>query len=113
LNYQLTLDEAVGMPANHTQPPGNSDRVKVRTVFCVPEDQEKFLPKRRRAPAHLPVNAPLPRQGEVVYLSSSSAWAVSMVIHQWHAPTDLCIEVWLVHVATSRDSRPPGFALTQ
>jgi hypothetical protein len=85
----------------------------VRVHLCVPEDQKRHLPKRRRAPAELPPEAPLPRQGEVIYLSSSSAWGVAMVIHEWLSQDMLRVEVWLEHVTASRNARPPGFELTQ
>lgn len=85
----------------------------VRVHFCVPDDQEPHLPKRRRAPQYMPPNAPLPRIGEVVYLSSTSAWRVNLVVHEWRTPVDLRVEVWLEHVGAARHSRPPGFALTQ
>lgn len=81
--------------------------------LCVQADQEHLLPKRRRAPLLLPVGAPLPRRGEVIYLSSSSAWGVSMVIHEWRAPAVLHIEVWIEHVGNARHARPEGFTLTQ
>jgi hypothetical protein len=85
----------------------------VEIHLCVPDDQQRHLPKRRRAPNPLPPNAPLPRTGEVLYLSSSSAWAVEQVIHEWRSPVDLRIELWLTHVGSSRHGRPTGFAITQ
>ena len=81
--------------------------------LCVPEDQERHLPKRRRAPHVLPATAPLPREGEVIYLSRNSAWLVQMVIHDWVAHDVLRVEVWLEHVTSTRRARPPGYALTQ
>lgn len=115
MSYQLELDEKVGMSANTTSPktPGPGE-VQTRICLCIPEEQQRYLPKRRRAPAHLPLGIPLPRQGEVIYLSSTSAWGVAMVIHEWESPDQLRIEVWLEHVAAgARHTRPPGFALTQ
>lgn len=87
--------------------------VDVKVHLCIPEDQEKFLPKRRRAPAFLPSGVPMPRVGEVIYLSSRSAWAVSMVIHDWQDAGRLKVEVWLEFVSGSRHARPTGFPLTQ
>lgn len=88
--------------------------VTVEMHYCIAEDQQRWMPKRRRAPPHMsPRDVPVPRQGEVVYLSSSSAWGVAMIIHEWHAPNHLRIEVWLEHLASSRQQRPPGFVLTQ
>jgi hypothetical protein len=81
-----------------------------RVCLCVPEDQKRHLPRRHRAA--WPQGAALPRQGEVVYLSSSSAWGVTMVIHELRNGV-LHTEVWLEHVSGSRHMRPTGFALTQ
>jgi hypothetical protein len=86
---------------------------QVQVHLCVPEDQQRYLPKRRRAPAHMPPNAPIPRQGEVIYLSSTSAWGVAMVIYVWQSPAELRVEVWLEHVSGALHARPTGFALTQ
>lgn len=85
----------------------------IKIHLCVPDDQKQFLPKRRRAPEYLPPSAPLPRIGELIYLSSSSAWGVELVIHEWLSPVDLHIEVWITHIGSSRSRRPDGFALTQ
>lgn len=86
---------------------------KVDVHLCVPDDQERYLPKRRRAPQYLPPNAPLPRKGEVIYLSSTSAWGVNLVIHEWRSPVELRVEIWLEHIGAARFGRPSGFALTQ
>lgn len=104
LQQQQQLPPADAYPARRTN-------VEVR--LCVPEDQQAHLPKRRRAPTTLPTHAPLPRQGEVIYLSSSSAWGVELVIHEWLSPVDLRVEVWITHVGSSRQRRPTGFQLTQ
>lgn len=78
--------------------------------LCVPDDQARHLPKRRKAPESLPPNIPVPRQGDVIYLSRSSAWAVSLVVHDWLAPDNLRIEVWLKHVANVQALQESGFA---
>lgn len=88
-----------------------SPRIEIH--LCVSDDQERHLPKRRRAPRFLPLTAPLPRVGEVVYLSSSSAWQVDMVVHEWRSPADLRIELWLAWIGNARHARPPGFEVTQ
>lgn len=95
--------------------PGRSSTsgLTVDVCLCVPDDQEVHLPKRRRAPRRMPNGAPIPRMGEVVYLSSTSAWKVLMVIHEWRALDQLRVEVWLEYVGGARDRRPPGFELTQ
>lgn len=86
---------------------------KIEIFLCVPDDQERYLPKRRRAPLRLPVSAPLPRSGEVIYLSSTSAWGVELVIHEWRSPVDLHIQVWITHVGAAIHKRPSGFEITQ
>jgi hypothetical protein len=85
----------------------------VQVRYCVPDDQEQFLPGRRRHPHPLPGNVPLPRVGELIYLSSSSAWAVASVVHEWRSPTELLVQLWLEHVGSSRQARAPGFTVTQ
>ncbi len=86
---------------------------RIEIHLCVPDDQERHMPKRRRAPRFLPLTAPLPRMGEVVYLSSSSAWQVDLVIHEWRSPVELRVELWLVWIGNARHARQPGFELTQ
>lgn len=81
--------------------------------LCIPDDQEQHLPKRRRAPRFLPPDVPLPRVGEVIYLSSSSAWVVRMLIHEWRSASDLRIELWLEWIGSARHARTAGFSLTQ
>lgn len=90
-----------------------SNGLVVEVCLCVPDHDKPFLPQRRRAPHPLPVGAPIPRVGEVVYLSSTSAWGVYMVIHEWRGPARLRVEVWLEHVGSARARRPSGFELTQ
>lgn len=86
---------------------------KVEVHLCIPDDQQQHLPARRRAPALLPRDVPMPRTGEVIYLSSTSAWVVRMVIHEWRNAFELRIEVWLEWVGSARHARAPGFSLTQ
>jgi hypothetical protein len=98
---------------NHGVPSHANGAPQITIHLCVPDDEEQHLPKRRRAPRYLPAGAPLPRKGEVLYLSSTSAWAVELVIHEWRSPLDLHIEVWLTHLGNARHRRASGFALTQ
>ena len=86
---------------------------EVEITYCIPDDQTKHLPVKRRAPNSMPSYVPLPRQGEVIYLSSTSAWGVTMVIHEWRSALQLTVQVWLEHVSSSRLRRPTGFSLTQ
>lgn len=88
-------------------------RLHVARHFCITDEQQAHIPSRRRAPAALPPEAPTPRRGEVVYLSSSSAWIVSTLIHEWRSPRDLRIEIWLEYAGTGRFKRPDGFTSTQ
>jgi hypothetical protein len=109
-------DETAAMNQSMPPPtePHQARRADHLTIhLCVPDDQARYLPRRRRAPLVLPTTAPLPRQGEVIYLSPQSAWGVTMVIHEWHAQDTLRIEIWLEHVTSERRSRPSGFVLTQ
>lgn len=89
------------------------DEIAVRVHLCIPDDQEQFLPRRRRAPTVLPPHAPMPSRGDVIYLSSSSAWGVRVVVHEWRSPIDLRVQVWLEYMGDARYPRPPGFELTQ
>lgn len=85
----------------------------VEVQLCVADDQEEYLPRRRRAPGTLPRNVPVPGIGDVIYLNSTSAWVVKLVIHEWRTPQYVHIGVWLEHVNSPRHGAPPGFALTQ
>lgn len=53
------------------------------------------MPARRR----LPPDVPLPRRGDVLVLAPGSAWAVQLVVWDMPIGRDLCVEVWLEHVA--------------
>lgn len=86
---------------------------KVSVHLCIPDDQERHLPKRRRAPQYVPNDVPLPRVGEVIYLSSSSAWVVRTLIHEWRSSVDLRIELWLEWIGSARQERPAGSSITQ
>jgi hypothetical protein len=88
-------------------------RLKVETVLCIPDDQRPHLPDHRPAPDLLPPGSPIPRFGEFVYLSSTSAWVVRRVVHEWLSPTGLRIEIWLDWVGSSRQARNPDFMVTQ
>jgi len=71
------------------------------------------LPDYRPAPDVLPQGSPIPRMGEFVYLSSTSAWVVRRVVHEWLSPTGLRIEVWLEWAGCARFARHPNFMVTQ
>ena len=81
-------------------------RKPVATVhLCIPDDQLAHLPEGLPIPAW-PAEFPTPRIGEVLYLTSTSAWLVHTVIHELlHG--DLRTEVWIERVASARVSRDP------
>ena len=84
-------------------------RIELRAI----EEGGVQLPRRRRAPLFLPMTAPLPRIGEVIYLTSTSAWGVRLVVHEWLAPDDLHVIVWVEHVGATHHAGRAGFAVTQ
>jgi hypothetical protein len=83
----------------------------VETRLCIPDDQLHEAADLPVWALELPDGAPLPRTGDVLYLSSTSAWGVSMVIHERLTRDFTRIEVWLSHVGASRHSREPGSSL--
>lgn len=108
----------MGTKANERRQGGKRKRLltietTIEIRMRIPEDQQHWLPTRSRAPLTLPLAAPLPRVGEVVYLSSTSAWGVTMVIHQWRSVHELNIELWLEHVHASRHDFSADFVVTQ
>lgn len=107
------VDVDLGDLASASPDCSRESRVRVEVRYMVPDDQQRLLPRRMRAPEPLPAGAPLPQIGHVIYLSSTSAWGVEMVVHEWRSPLDLNIEVWITHVGSARHRRPPGFTLTQ
>lgn len=54
-----------------------------------------------------PEGAALPRIGEVIYFTSTSAWGVAMLIHELLPGGRLRVEVWLEHVNAARHYRDP------
>lgn len=96
----------------HLPVPVPVQQAKVEVELCVPDDQLSFLPEHRAAPFMLPANVPVPHKGEVIYISSTSAWGVMMVIHEWRSPLDLRIEVWIEWVGSVRQERPDECRLT-
>lgn len=88
-------------------------RPHIDVRFCIPDDQLQHAPRRRRAPSYMGADIPLPRAGEFVYLSSTSAWVVSEVVHEWRAPIHLVVQVWLQYAGGAHAARSPEFARTQ
>lgn len=54
----------------------------------------------------VPAGMPLPKKGDVLYLSSTSAWAVSLVVHEWLLGGRRRVLFYIEHVGASRTSRP-------
>ena len=77
------------------------------------EEHLHQLPRRNRAPFCLPLHAPLPRKGEVIYLTSTSAWGVSLVVHEWLATDTLHIVVWLEPLGSTHHGARVDFGVTQ
>lgn len=84
-------------------------RIELRPV----DEHVAMLPKRRRAPQFLPPHVPLPRQGEVIYLSSTSAWHVRNVLHEWLSPEYLHVTVLIEYQGQTHHVSRPDFAVTQ
>jgi len=59
----------------------------------------------------LPAGTPVPRMGEAVILASTTAWGVTLVLHEWLAGGRLRVEVWLEYVGASHATRPASCAL--
>lgn len=94
-------------------PISTGEDVTVRAHFCVPDEQETMLPRRRRAPRFLPGNAPLPRVDELVYLSSTSVWRVVRLVHEWRSIHELRIQVWIEYEGSGHHVGPRDFMRTQ
>lgn len=84
-------------------------RIELRPI----EEHAALLPKRRRAPQFLPLHVPLPRQGEVIYMSSTSAWEVRGVLHEWLSPEFLHVTVLIEHQGSTHHASRSDFAVTQ
>jgi hypothetical protein len=89
----------------------------VNPAICIElrpiDDDAHLLPRRRRHPQYLPLHTPLPRVGELLYLSSTSAWGVKGVLHEWIAPDRLNITVLIQYLGGSHHGDRPDFPVTQ
>lgn len=81
--------------------------------LCIPDDQRHHLPEHQAIAQTMPVGASRPVAGDVVYLTSTSAWVVRMVIHELLPEGRVRVEVWLEWVGSARHVRPAGFTVTQ
>lgn len=70
------------------------------------------MPLPRRAPRYLPPAGPLPRHGDVIYLTSTSAWQVKRVVHEALNQREFCIHVVIEHIGSTHH-REGAFSLTQ
>ena len=103
---------------NNLGGPGPLRAPRGEVKLCVPDDQVPHLPslvgtvyaRTSSAGTSLdwPAGAELPKVGEVVYLSSTSAWGVTMVIHERRPGGAIAVQVWLEYVSSARMSVPDG-----
>ena len=77
-----------------------------RVIFCISDEQLPHFPSGQAMPTW-PAGAPVPQPGEVVYLSSTSAWAVRVVIHEFMRGGGVRTEVHLEWVGPARHPRDP------
>jgi len=104
----LDLHDRRLAPSN-TVEPLRAPRGEVK--LCVPGDQVTHLPPKAAGTychstscvsLDWPAGAELPKAGEVIYLSSTSAWGVSMVIHECRPGGVIGVEVWIEYLAAAR-----------
>lgn len=70
-------------------------------VLCISDDQLVHLPQGIVVPTW-PADAHVPRKGEVIYLTSTSAWVVAIVIHEIVRGGAVKVEVWLEWIGAAR-----------
>lgn len=87
------------LPRRLAQPASTTD-----VHLCIPDDQLVHLTQGQAIP-QWPAGRRLPRNGEVIYLTSTSAWVVVMVIHELLPGSDVRVEVWLEWVGAARQVR--------
>ncbi len=89
-------------------------RTRLEVHLCVPDEDAPLLPDYMPLGAmRLPPGAPIPRVGEILYLSSTSAWCVETVVHEPLSPTSIRVEVWLTRVGAARCRRDERSGRTQ
>ncbi len=97
---------ASARPASRSGQRLQLDAMPVSSVhLCIAEDQLCHFPRGQQVPTW-PASAPAPRTGEVVYLTSTTAWAVRIVVHEL-VHGCLRTEVWLDWIGASRHARSP------
>lgn len=103
LNYESRRAEAkpVGrMPHRLLDPAVGPD-----LRLCIPDDQLPHLPPFQSVTTVWPKGAPFPRVGEVIYLTSTSAWVVKIMIHEFVPGGALRHEAWLEWIGSARHGR--------
>lgn len=101
------------MPNRGVATSPRNDHGSVRVVLRPIDEHAALFPKRRRAPFVLPTGAPVPRAGEMVFLTSTSAWGVLHVVHEILAGGELCVSVWLRYLGKTPYAERPDFVPTQ
>lgn len=75
--------------------------------LCIPEDQVQYLPPGQHVRTLWPSGAAIPKREDIVYLTSTSAWVVFIVVHELlDGGQDVRVELWLNWIGASRNSRP-------
>lgn len=116
MNYQLNLGKSGPMPNTKSPSPAqDSDsvpKVDIRGHFCVPDDHEHLLPKRRRTPRQLPPDA-IPAVNTYVQINSRSMWRVVRHVQEWRSPHELRIQVWIEYEGPTHHAGRKDFEFTQ
>lgn len=81
-------------------------RVEIESL----DDVTSPLPKRARR--FLPPGAPVPSRGDILYLTSTSAWRVHQVIHEWLGPSLLHVHLVCAHEGGTHYGDRANFSLT-
>lgn len=90
-------------------PPTAGPRVVV--TLRIPDDQLQYAHDIPMWALQLPPGSPVPRVGEVVYLSSTSAWAVGFVVHERLSRELTRVECVISYMGAARYLREPGTPL--
>lgn len=114
----MANDESIYMPCEAEKTKQAPVRTKARSPrsaprraqgaavhLCFPDDQLAHFPEGKSDVPRWPLGVPAPRQGEVIYLTSASAWAVSLVIHELVFGGGVRTEIWLEWIGASRHRR--------
>lgn len=86
--------------------------IDIRGHFCVTDDLEHLVPKRKRTPRFLPPAA-IPAVNTYVQLSSRSMWRVVRHVQEWRNAHELRIQVWIEYEGPTHHAGRADFELTQ